>query len=120
LENVVVCGGYRHDVWNVHIDVTIVGGNFKEISALIHSRLWRNNLNNFLLNFLLAMLLLLAFFVASSFDYFLGIRGHPSSMTQSNVLKTLFIAFGVFNDASTFLSSPSSCVSFYVLILVDY
>jgi hypothetical protein len=57
------------------IDVAIVGGNFKEISILMHLGLWKNNLNKFKIFFLLTMLLLLASFVASSFDYFLGIRG---------------------------------------------
>jgi hypothetical protein len=65
------------------------------------------------------MLLLLASFVASSYDCFFGIHGHPSFVTQSNVLKTLIIAYGVFSYALTFLSSPSSCASFGLPILVD-
>jgi hypothetical protein len=64
------------------------------------------------------MLLLLASFVASFYDCFFGIHGHPSFVTQSNVLKTLIVAFGVFNNALTFPSSPSSCASFGLPILV--
>jgi hypothetical protein len=58
----------------------------------------------------------LASFVASSSNRLLGICGHPSSTTQSNIWKTLIVAFGVLSDASTFLWSPFSCVSFGVPI----
>jgi len=65
------------------------------------------------------MLLLLAYFVVSSSDYFLGICNHPSFVTQSNISKTLIVAYGVFSDALTFPSSPFSCASFSVLVSVD-
>ncbi len=101
------------------INATIIIGNFKEISVLMCSRLWKINLNNFLLEISLAVLLLQASFVASSFDSLFGIHDHPSFVTQSNNLKTLTIASRVLNDESTFPSSQSSCASFGVPILVD-
>jgi hypothetical protein len=55
---------------------------------------------------------LLASSIASSSNRFLGICSHPSSMTQSNIPKALTIASWVLSDASTFLSSLSSCASF--------
>jgi hypothetical protein len=66
------------------IDVVVVGGNFRRILILMCLGLWRNNLNNFLLETSLTMLLLLASFVASFSDRFLGICNHPSFVTQSN------------------------------------
>jgi hypothetical protein len=66
------------------------------------------------------MLILLASSVASSFNYILGICGHPSSLTQSNVPKTLVVVCGIISNASTFPSSHSFCASFGVLVLVDY
>jgi hypothetical protein len=100
-------------------DATIVGGNFKEISVLMRAGLWRNSLNSFLLETSLAVLLLQASSIASSFDNFLGIRGHPYFMTHSSILKTLTIVSTIFGNESTFSSSPSSYASFGVLILVD-
>jgi hypothetical protein len=100
------------------IDATIVDGNFKEILVLMHLGLWRNILNNFLLKTLLVVLLIHVFSVASFFDRFLGIRDHPSFVTQSSILKTLTIASRIFNDESTFFSSPS-CASFGVPISID-
>jgi hypothetical protein len=66
------------------------------------------------------MLILLASLVASSFDYFLGICGHPFFVTQSNVSKTLIVTYGVLSDALTFPLSLSFCASFGVPILVNY
>jgi hypothetical protein len=71
------------------INTAIVGGNFSKILVLMCSGLWKNILNDFVLETLLAMLLLLTSSVASSFDHFLGIRGHPSSVTQLSIPKTL-------------------------------
>jgi hypothetical protein len=68
---------------------------------------------------LLVMLLLLASFIACPSNRFLGICGHLFSMNQLNILKTLIVNFGVLNDASTFFSSPSSYISFGVLVSVD-
>jgi hypothetical protein len=99
-------------------DATIICGNFKEILVLIRAGLWRNSLNNSLLETSLAVLLLQAFSIASSFDSFLGIHSHPSFVTHSNILKTLNIASIVLGNESTFFSSPSYA-SFGVLILVD-
>jgi hypothetical protein len=76
------------------INATIVGGNFRKILVLMRSGLLKNNLNIFFLETLLAVLLLLASFVASSFDRFLGICGHPSFMIQLNIPKTLIVALG--------------------------
>jgi len=76
-------------------------------------------LNNFLPKDSLVVLLLLAFFVTSSSNHFLGIHGHPSSMTQLNVPKAFIVASGVFNNASAFSSSFFSCVSYHVPVLVD-
>ncbi len=101
------------------INVKVGGGNFNEISILMRSGFWKNSLNNFFLETSLTMLLMLAFFVASSFNYFFGICGHPSFATQSNVLKTLIVAYGVFSNALTFFSSPFSCTLFSVQVLVD-
>jgi hypothetical protein len=76
-------------------------------------------LNNYLSKALLVVLLLLTSSLTSSSDYFLGTRVHPSSVTQSNVPKAFTMAFGVLSNASIFLSSCSSCVSFGVPISVD-
>jgi hypothetical protein len=81
------------------INATIVGGNFREILILMHSELWKKKLNNFLLEISLTMLLLLTSFVASSFDHFLGICGHPSFVTQLNIPKTLSIASRVLRNS---------------------
>jgi len=40
-------------------------------------------------------------------------------MNQLNILKTLIVNSGVLSDASTFLSSPSSYISFGVLVSVN-
>jgi hypothetical protein len=103
-----------------NINAIVFNGNFKEISVLMRSWLWKNSLNNFLLEISLVVLLLLVSSIASFFDRFLGIRGHPSFMNQSNILKTFIVTFGVFNDASIFLSSPFSSVLFDFLISVDF
>jgi hypothetical protein len=67
------------------IDAIVVGGNFKEISILMHLGLWRNSLNNSLLGISLTVLLLQASYVASSSNRFFGIHGHPSSVTHNSV-----------------------------------
>ncbi len=67
------------------IDAAVVNGNFKEISILMHLRLWKNSLNNSFLGISLAVLLLQASYVASSSNRFFGIHGHPSSMTHNFV-----------------------------------
>ncbi len=59
------------------INAAIVNGNFKEILILMRSELQKNILNNFLLETSLVVLLLLASFIASSFDHFLSIHSHP-------------------------------------------
>ncbi len=77
------------------INATIVGGNFEKTLVLMCLGLFKNNLNNFLAYTLLIVLLLLASFVASFFDHFLGICGHPSFVIQLNIPKTLIVAFGL-------------------------
>ncbi len=77
------------------INATIVGGNFEKTLVLMCLGLFKNNLNNFLAYTLLIVLLLLASFVASFFDRFLGICGHPSFVIQLNIPKTLIVAFGL-------------------------
>jgi hypothetical protein len=74
------------------INATIVDGNFREILVLMRSRLWKNNLNNFLLETSLAMLLLLASSIASSFEHVLTICDHTSSVPELNISKTLNVA----------------------------
>jgi hypothetical protein len=101
------------------IDVEVVDNNFKEIPVLRCLRLWRNSLNNFLLEISLVVLLLLAFTIASSFNHFLGICGYPSFVNQLNILKTLICSLWSFNDASTFISSPSSCTLFGIPVSID-
>jgi hypothetical protein len=80
------------------INATVVDGNFREILVLMHSRLLKNNLNNVLLGTSLVVLLPLASSIASSFDHFLGICGHPSFVIQLNILKTLIVTFGVLRN----------------------
>jgi hypothetical protein len=55
---------------------------------------------------LLVVLLLLASSIASSFDHFLGICIHPSSMIQLNILKTLIVAFGVLASIQRCINIP--------------
>jgi hypothetical protein len=74
------------------INTTIISGNFKEILVLTRSRLLKTNLNIFLQETLLVMLLLSTSFIASFFDHFLDICGHPFSMIELNILKTLIRA----------------------------
>lgn len=101
------------------IGAIIVGGGFKGILVLMHSGLWKNNLNIFLPKASLVVSLLLVSFVTSFSNQFFGICGHPFSMTQSSVSNTFTITFWVLNNVLTFPSSSSSCVLFGVPVVVD-
>lgn len=88
---------------------------FGQIFVLTKFVLWVNNLNKF--HSTISLLLLLAFASNLSLIFHLDTNGHPSFATQSIILNTLKVEYGVTNSGILIAIDSSS---FFVVNELDW